>query len=309
MRLNKTSYMFDQGTGNFTIEGDVPEQNDVYEFAMENMICIDERSFELVSWLLKTTRIDDIVLEISDFFEKRMDSSVKVSFSEENCQFEMTNDHANIPIISKNSGILGCINLTGKFSVFESLGLLAFYNSFVSIIEGIVINYRLQQLLKSGLDTLYKALNERARLSDNDLVMMEKISFQLAELEGVDKELCSVVLKAANVGLVGVKDEIFEKIRDGHAANEDYVEYLKHVDYGYEILKDLDLEKEVLDACLYHHEFIDGSGPKGLSGYDIPKLALIVGIAEHIVLLGWDRERLRGKYADDFIENAIKISR
>ncbi|HOH54161.1 MAG TPA: phosphohydrolase, partial [Fervidobacterium sp.] len=119
---------------------------------------------------------------------------------------------------SKNSGILGCINLTGKFSVFESLGLLAFYNSFVSIIEGIVINYRLQQLLKSGLDTLYKALNERARLSDTDLVMMEKISFHLAELEDVDKELCGVVLKAANVGLVGVKDEIFEKIRDGHAA-------------------------------------------------------------------------------------------
>ncbi|HOH54160.1 MAG TPA: HD domain-containing phosphohydrolase [Fervidobacterium sp.] len=87
------------------------------------------------------------------------------------------------------------------------------------------------------------------------------------------------------------------------------MEYLKHVDYGYEILKDLDLEKEVLDACLYHHEFIDGSGPKGLSGDDIPKLALIVGIAEHIVLLGWDEERLRGKYADDFIENAIKISR
>jgi len=46
-----------------------------------------------------------------------------------------------------------------------------------------------------------------------------------------------------------------------------------------------------------------------LSGDDIPKLALIVGIAEHIVLLGWDEERLRGKYADDFIENAIKISR
>ncbi|HQO05218.1 MAG TPA: HD domain-containing phosphohydrolase, partial [Fervidobacterium sp.] len=166
-----------------------------------------------------------------------------------------------------------------------------------------------QQLLKSGLDTLYKALNERARLSDTDLVMMEKISFHLAELEDVDKELCGVVLKAANVGLIGVRDEIFEKIREGHAANEDYVEYLKHVDYGYEILKDLDLEKEVLDACLYHHEFIDGSGPKGLSGDDIPKLALIVGIAEHIVLLGWDEERLRGKYADNFIENAIKISR
>ncbi|HOA17756.1 MAG TPA: phosphohydrolase, partial [Fervidobacterium sp.] len=62
MRLNKTSYMFDQETGNFTIEGDVPEQNDVYEFAMENMMRIDERAFELVSWLLKTIRIDDIVL-------------------------------------------------------------------------------------------------------------------------------------------------------------------------------------------------------------------------------------------------------
>ncbi len=76
MRLNKTSYMFDQETGNFTIEGDVPEQNDVYEFAMENMMRIDERAFELVSWLLKTIRIDDIVLEISDFFEKRMESFV-----------------------------------------------------------------------------------------------------------------------------------------------------------------------------------------------------------------------------------------
>lgn len=309
MKLNGTSYMFDQKTGDFTIEGDVPEQNDVYEFAMENMLCIDEKVFELVSWLLKTTNIDDIVLSITEFFEKRIGKSVKVSFSEESSQFKMTNDYSSIPIISRNSGLLGCINLTGKFSIFESLGLLAFYNSFVSIIEGIVINYRLQQLLKSGLDSLYKALNERARLSDSDLVKMERISFQLAEIEGIDKELCSVVLKTANVGLVGVRDEIFEKIRDGHASIDDYTEYLKHVDYGYEILKDLDLEKDVLDACLYHHEFIDGTGPKGLNGDDIPKLALIVGISEHIVLLGWDRERLRGKYADKFIETAMNISR
>ncbi|HCI28599.1 MAG TPA: phosphohydrolase [Fervidobacterium sp.] len=301
--------MYNQRNGKFLISGEVPEQDDVYEFAMENMICIDEKVFELVSWLLRTTSIDDIVSSICEFFEKRMDKSVKVNFLEDKCQFEMSEESANIPIVSKNSGAIGCIRITGKFSIFEALGLLAFYNSLVSIIEGIVINYRLQQLLRSGLDTLYKALNRRARLTDLDLDMMERIVFGISEAESTDKELCSLALKAANVGLVGVRDDIFERIREGGATGEDYSEYLKHVDYGYEILKDLELEKEVLDACLYHHEFLDGSGPKQLKNDEIPKLALIIGIAEHVVLLRWGNEKLLEKYPDNFIKIALKVSR
>jgi HD-GYP domain-containing protein (c-di-GMP phosphodiesterase class II) len=55
-----------------------------------------------------------------------------------------------------------------------------------------------------------------------------------------------------------------------------------HVMLGYRALKnDGELPQPVLDACLYHHERMDGSGfPQGRSGDDIPVIARMAAICD-----------------------------
>ncbi|MEN3043545.1 MAG: HD domain-containing phosphohydrolase, partial [Fervidobacterium sp.] len=156
------------------------------------------------------------------------------------------------------------MTITGQFLINQVLGFLAFYDSFVSVIEGLILSYRLRQLLESALNTLYLTLNKRARLTEQELSEMERIVTELSEHEGIDIELGLIALKTANVGLIGVRDELFEKIRIKNINSQEWEEFLKHTDYGYEILKHLDVQVDLLDACLYHHEVLDGTGPKGL---------------------------------------------
>lgn len=52
----------------------------------------------------------------------------------------------------------------------------------------------------------------------------------------------------------------------------DEMRYMRlHPSLGYAILKDRGYDEEILEAILYHHENIDGSGyPKNLAGEEIP---------------------------------------
>lgn len=300
VELNNTKYIL-RKNGTFEIFGSLPTQDDVYELAMNYGLPINERLFDMTYELLKIENLGDVKEIVENFFKAKLGKDVIVTYSENPSQLTIQNDLLVMPILSKNSGNLGTIILQGKFTLDEVLGLLAFYDSLVSIIEGMIINYRLEQLLKSALDTLFVALNKRVRLSEKDLAKMENIALKIAKLEGLSQDEVRLALKIANVGFVGLKDELFEKILSGNFTEQEYVEYLKHVDLGYEILREMDVPMFVLEACLYHHEYIDGTGIKGLRGEEIPKFALAVGFAEHIVILKWGRSKLQGKYPENYI--------
>ncbi|MCX7653659.1 MAG: phosphohydrolase [Fervidobacterium sp.] len=300
--LNGTNYNINFDKRTFKITGNIPRQDDIYEFAMEYRLQIDEKVFDLLNYLLTANNIEELKNKVESFFKNRYQKVVKVSYKEENNELLIQNDVLKIPILSKNSGNLGHMTITGEFLINQVLGFLAFYDSFVSVIEGLILSYRLSQLLESALNTLYLALNKRARLTKQELSGMERIVTKLSEHEGIDIELGLIALKTANVGLIGVRDELFEKIRTKNITSQEWEEFLKHTDYGYEILKHLDVQIDLLDACLYHHEVLDGTGPKGLIGVQIPKLAMIIGIAENIVLLGHELHELFGKYPDEYLE-------
>lgn len=305
--LNGTDYNIDFDTGNFRITGNIPKQDDVYEFAMEYRLHIDEKIFDLLNKLLGVMSIEEAIVKIEEFFKIKYGKKIKVFYIEENDEMDLKNNRLKIPIISKNSGELGHLIIEGEFFFDQILGLLAFYDSFVSVIEGLILSHRLEQLLKSALNTLYLTLNKRARLNEDELFSMEKIVTELSKYEGLDIELSLIALKTANVGLIGVRDELFEKIRNGEIIEQEWEEFLKHTDYGYEILKKLDVQAELLDACLYHHELLDGTGPKKLKECEIPPIAMIVGIAENVVLLRRSPDEFVGKYPDEYIEITRKL--
>ncbi len=81
-----------------------------------------------------------------------------------------------------------------------------------------------------------------------------------------------------DIGKIGIPDVYMDRTE---LTDEEYEVYKKHVDIGYDIINQLELEK-ISDAALYHHEKWKGDGYKGLRADEIPEIARIVGIANFI---------------------------
>jgi len=286
--------------GTFRIYGRIPSQDDIYEVAMNHNLRINEKIFDILYELLGIVSVEEVIEKFQSFFKKEMGKEITIKYSESASELNLTNRSLVLPISSKNSGSLGSVEMHGNFTVDEALGFLAFYDSLVSIVEGIIISYRLEQLLKSALDTVFATLNKRVRLGEHELKMMQKIASKIAKFENLNEEEVELALRTVNVGYVGIRDELFERIKSGNISPEDYQEFLKHVDYGYEILRDMEAPNFIIEACLYHHEFLDGSGLRGLKESDIPRISLAVGFAENVVLFKWDESKLKGKYPESF---------
>jgi hypothetical protein len=306
IQFNNTKYFLDPKSGEFQISGELPTQDEVYEFAMIHRIPIDEKIFNLLNELLLSQDIQSCVYKIKKFFENYYRKDIEIIFLEDGADLELKNRILKLPIISKNSGRIGHITFLGDFSIKQALGFLAFYDSFVSVIEGLILSHRLEELFKSALNTLYLAFSKRTRLSEDELLAMEKIALEIAMQESINQEQCLVALRIANVGLIGVRDELFDRVRSGNASPGEYAEYFKHIDHGYEILKELEFSKELIDICLYHHETLDGKGPRGFESEEIPTLALIVGLSESLVLLNWNEKILRKKYPSKYVDIALR---
>lgn len=66
-------------------------------------------------------------------------------------------------------------------------------------------------------------------------------------------------------------------------------------------------DQTVVDAVIYHHERIDGSGyPSGLPGHDIPRLARYVGIANEFVSLTSPRGSIPAASNEDAIQQLAR---
>ena len=88
--------------------------------------------------------------------------------------------------------------------------------------------------------------------------------------------LCGIL---HDIGKLLVPNEILSK-PDRLTANE-YAIIKEHVNLGYQIVKDADIDERVKSAILLHHEKCDGSGyPMGLKSEDIPDFAKIITIAD-----------------------------
>ncbi len=125
-----------------------------------------------------------------------------------------------------------------------------------------------------------------------------------------------------DVGKVAIPDIIL--LKPAKLTAEEYEVMKLHVQYGYELVKDLGFPKEALDVLLYHQEKFDGSGyPFGKKGQDIPLLARIYTIADSFEAMTSRRiykkskpwkmalaelEELAGSHFDpDIVPYAVKV--
>lgn len=95
------------------------------------------------------------------------------------------------------------------------------------------------------------------------------------------KDLDNLTLGALlhDIGKCSVPEEIIKK--NGKLLPREYEIIKMHTTYGYGILRGQELDPDVIDVALHHHERNDGSGyPHGLVGSGIADFAAITAIAD-----------------------------
>lgn len=82
-----------------------------------------------------------------------------------------------------------------------------------------------------------------------------------------------------DIGKTRIPPDILNK--EDALTDEEYAIIHKHPQFGYDILKNQNLDPHILNAVLMHHERCDGSGyPNKLSGDQIDNYAIIIAIAD-----------------------------
>lgn len=91
-----------------------------------------------------------------------------------------------------------------------------------------------------------------------------------------------------DVGKIIIPDEIIKK--PSKLTPTEYASVKKHTEYGYEILRRINVSEEAAQIALYHHEKYNGLGYNcGLKGKEIPLLARIATVADVYDAMSHDR--------------------
>ena len=237
--------------------------------------------------------------------------NVEVSFTEDEYGFEIKGGKIYIPMMSATSGYLGSLVIDENAGVDFLVRILAILDALTSISEGYILSKRSMEMLQSSLEVLADALEKRVKGGAEAKRIEGEIFSKHGKDLYEDPEILKLSLLVYDVGKIGVRDSILGKL-EWEMTREELEEYRKHPQYGYEILKNIkDLPKDILDAVLYHHERLDGSGyPFGMSGDSIPEIALVVGALDEYsarVASGESEEEVLKAMEGKFPEKVLKI--
>ena len=105
---------------------------------------------------------------------------------------------------------------------------------------------------------------------------------KLAEKRGYTAEQIAQFRNVAllhDIGKLSIPDRILNKPE--RLDDDEFVIMKSHAEKGEEILKDVDIVKDLSVGAGCHHERMDGKGyPKGLKGEEIPEVARIIAVAD-----------------------------
>lgn len=91
-----------------------------------------------------------------------------------------------------------------------------------------------------------------------------------------------------DIGKTQIEKSLIKK--PGKLTREEFETVKKHVDLGYDLIKNFDIPQEIKDGVLMHHEKIDGSGyPSGLKNENISLTGKIIAICDIYEAMTADR--------------------
>lgn len=156
-----------------------------------------------------------------------------------------------------------------------------------------------QALTESYFRNGYESMEHVNRITAYGLAMAEKLG-----LSEENKKQLELLCCYHDIGRLKTREEIW-----GRAATitRDEFDIIKlHSVTGYQIASELELEYDIADLILYHHENFDGSGyPYGLAGEEIPLLSRIIAIVDSYDIMIHD-QRYKGAITEELALRELK---
>jgi HD-GYP domain-containing protein (c-di-GMP phosphodiesterase class II) len=143
---------------------------------------------------------------------------------------------------------------------------------------------RIQQLnsYTQIIESFLKVIDSKDHYTEGHCKRVAYYTYHLANKLGLSRAKTEKIVNVAkihDIGKIYVDDDILTS--DEQLSNSEYKEIQRHAEYGYKLLKDIDILKEELKVILHHHERWDGYGyPAGLKGEEIPVGARVLNITD-----------------------------
>lgn len=172
----------------------------------------------------------------------------------------------------------------GKFTR-EDMDLLSVFASQVGLaLEHLALHQQQRRAFQSTIHALVHSLSlkdpEAARHSER----VQAVSVEIGRAMQLDDRAIDVLSVAAllhDLGKQGVRDEVLFK--PGKLTPEEREEVDRHAAHTQGILDMIEYPAELREVpriAAYHHEKLDGTGPFGIAGDQIPLAARIISVAD-----------------------------
>ncbi len=129
-------------------------------------------------------------------------------------------------------------------------------------------------------------------------------SLLLAERAGMSAEVQRKIKHGSwlhDCGKIGISEAILNK--QGPLTEEEFEIVKNHPAWGAEVARQAQMPQTIVNIILYHHEHFDGHGyPSRITGYQIPKEARIVAVADVFDAITTDRPYRKGLSLSDGLE-------
>ncbi|CCU80670.1 hypothetical protein HSACCH_02217 [Halanaerobium saccharolyticum subsp. saccharolyticum DSM 6643] len=207
-------------------------------------------------------------------------------------------------------------------SYFIGLILLASYINFGKVFFLLIIVLlfiikdffysRLQQMnsYTQIIESFLKVIDSKDHYTEGHCERVAEYTYHLCgemNLSRAKSERIISIAKIHDIGKIYVDDDILRS--SNKLTKQEYSDIKEHTQYGYELLKDIDILNNDLDIILYHHERWDGGGyPEGIKGDKIPVGARILAVCDSLDVMITGRSYKPPMTKEDIIEEFEKCA-
>ena len=146
-------------------------------------------------------------------------------------------------------------------------------------------------LIREMVEAFAKMIDMKDRYTNGHSARVAQFTALLTRELGYDEDTVEKNYNIAllhDIGKIGIPPEVLNK--DSKLNDEEYEIIKSHSTKGYDALKDISIMPELATGAGCHHERPDGKGyPKGLKGYEIPRVAQIIAVADTFDAMYSDR--------------------
>lgn len=203
------------------------------------------------------------------------------------------------PLLGSNGRPLGVLQLDirrparGRFTK-DDMDMLSVLASQAGLaLENLWLHQQQQRAFQSTIAALVHSLTLKDRDSAQHSERVQKVSLAIGRqlrMSPAETEVLSVAALLHDLGKQGVRDEVLFK--PGRLTDQERQEMDLHAAHTQGILDMIEYPAELWDVpriAAYHHEKMDGSGPFGIPGDQVPLAARVISVADVFDALVSDR--------------------